>query len=172
MRMRREPPGGPPPGDLDELLRPTVAERRPNEARPGTLPWRLGSQFYVAFFGGAAGAAIVAWRNASRLGLASSQRWTIAALGALGVLAAALVVTLVGSDDDGGTTTARVAGQVVSITAWGGMYLVQRTADRVHAFHSRDGEPYGSMWGPGFGAVVAGVLVQLVVIGVFLGSST
>jgi len=37
--------------DLDDLLTPTLTGQREPQ-REGGLPWRLGSQVYVAFFGG------------------------------------------------------------------------------------------------------------------------
>lgn len=165
--MPRERPPRAPANELDELLRPTVSAEP--SVRGGRRPWRLGSQFYVAFFGGAAGAAIIAVLNAARLGLPSAQRWAIAGLGLAGLLASAIVISAIGLGDDGDNSTVRIAGRVVGVVAWGGMYLIQRSADRIHDYRSPQDDPYDSMWVPGVLAAVAGGLVQLAIAGAVLG---
>lgn len=62
--------------DLDELLQPTVTQAAPS----GHLPWRLHSQFWVAFFGGIPAVTAIAWINARYLGMtvpapAAPPRW-------------------------------------------------------------------------------------------------
>lgn len=158
--MRSEPPPASHEAVDDDLLRPSVAATTARR-RYGEQPWRLGSQFYVAVCGGAAGVAIIAVLNAARLGLPVATRWAIVGLGVLGVAASALVVSTVGLDDDGTTQTARLLGRVVGVVAWGGMYLLQRGADRVHDYRSREDDPYASLWVPGILAAIAGSLVQL-----------
>jgi len=166
--MRSEPPpGAPAPGELDELLRPTVKQRE--EPSGSKRPWQLSSQFYVAFFGGAVGATIIALLNATRLGLPAQKRWMIAAIGVAGIIATALVIAGVGLDDDGTTGTIRILGRVVGVVAWGGMYLIQRSADRVYAYRSSADEPYAPMWGPGIAAALVGAAAQLGLAGVLLG---
>ena len=49
------------------------------------------------------------------------------------------------------------------------MYLLQRRADRVHAYRARDDEPYASLWVPGILAAIAGAIVQLALTGVLIG---
>lgn len=149
-------------GQLDELLRPSVEERpRDDDDRP--RPWRLGSQVYVAFFGGAPAAAAIAFVNARRLGVPSRGRWAILALGVLGLAGSVAVAAAIGTDGDS-TSGARVGARVAALAAWGGMYLLQRTADRVWSYHARDGDPYASLWGPGLLAVVPGAIVQAALI--------
>jgi hypothetical protein len=146
-------------GELDELLRPTVPDEAP---RPdgAERPMRLGSQFYVAFLGGAIGATIIALLNAAALGLPARKRWIIAGLGLLGLVASGLVMGIAGLDA-GGNDTGLVV-RVIGVVAWGGMYLVQRSADRVYGYRSKGEDEYDSMWTAGIAAVLAGLLAQFV----------
>jgi len=148
----------------DHLLRPSV----PDQAAPSRPPWRLGSQVYVAFFGGAAGAAIIALLNGARLGITTRQRWMIVALGAAGLLASAMVVSAVGVGADG-SQAARVLGRVIGVVAWGGMYLVQRSADRVYGYRASGDDPYASLIVPGLLAAIAGSAVQIALIAALFG---
>lgn len=165
--MRSQPPASHEAVD-DDLLRPSIAATTARQ-RDGEQPWRLGSQFYVAFFGGAAGAAIIAVLNAARLGLPVATRWAIVGLGVVGVAASALVVSAIALDADGSAQSASIPGRVVGVVAWGGMYLLQRRADRVHDYRSRDDDPYASLWVPGILAGIAGAIVQLALMAVLLG---
>jgi hypothetical protein len=151
--MARERHATPSPGELDELLRPSVPDDGPRPARAGR-PMRLGSQFYVAFFGGAVAATIIALLNAAALGLSTRKRLLIGGLGMLGLAATAVVFAVADSENT------RLLARVVGVVAWGGMYLVQRGADRVYAYRSNDDEPYASMWGPGIAVALAGLVVQ------------
>lgn len=158
--MPRAPHGSPADAEFDELLRPTVGERA-SERAGAKRPWRLGSQIYVAFFGGALAAAAVAVLNARALGLSRARQWAIAGIGVAGLAASILVIALIVAGQDGdGSAPVGTPARVVAIVAWGAMYLLQRTADRVYAFHARDDDPYASLWGPGIAAVIAGALVQ------------
>jgi hypothetical protein len=146
--------------ELDELLRPTLQGRA---ARPADAPrpWRLGSIVYVAFFGGALAAAAISLLNARRLGRPASTQVAIAALGAAGFAAVLVVAALVGED------SLRIPIRVVALVAFGGMYLLQRSADRVYHYHQRDEDPYESLWGPGLAAVFTlGVVETLAAYGV------
>lgn len=136
----------------DDLLRPTLGAHGPrDEAAP--KPWALGSQVYVAFFGGALAAAAIAVLNAERLRLTRTVQAQIAAFGLLGLAATIVLAELV---DDVPT----IARRAVALAAWGGMWLLQRGADRRWVFHSRDEEPYAPLWTPGIIAVLAGGLLQ------------
>lgn len=146
----------PPVGELDELLRPTVPDEapRPDDERP----MRLGSQFYVAFFGGAVAAMLIALLNCAALGLPARKRWIIAGLGLLGLAASGLVMGVAGLDADGNDTGLVV--RVIGVVAWGGMYLVQRSADRVYSYRSKGDDAYDSMWTAGIAVVLAGAFAQ------------
>jgi hypothetical protein len=149
-------------GQLDELLRPSV-ETRPREGAQARRPWRLGSQVYVAFFGGALAAAAIAFVNAQPLGVPAARRWGILALGALGLVASVAVAAAIGTDGDS-SSSARVGARVAALVAWGGMYFLQRTADRVWSYHAAEEEPYAPLWVPGLLTVIPGAVVQAALI--------
>lgn len=136
----------------DDLLRPTL-EHLAAPADGAARPWRLGSQVYVAFFGGAIAVAIIALLNAERLRLGRQAQAFVVACGVAGLAGTVLLVALV---DDVPTFAKRA----VALLAWGGMWLVQRSADRSVAFHARDEDAYASLWRPGLLAVIAGAIAQ------------
>jgi hypothetical protein len=146
--------------DRDDLFQPALSGRR--QETPREYPWRLGSQVYVAFFGGPLAVGGIGAFNA---GFLQMPKRAIAAIVATALVAEAafLVVYAVAGLDDSG----RIASTVAGLAAFGVIYLIQRSADRVYHFHTREEEPYQSLFGPGFVAVIAarifeGVLVSLV----------
>lgn len=150
----------------DELLTPTVGTTR----RRSDRPWRLGSQFWVAFFGGPLAAALIGYLNGSRLGIPErAKRWMVAA-GAAGLgLAVALAVAIVSFDVDVG---ARLANQMAGVVTYGATYKLQRSGDRVHQFYGEgdDEDAYDSLWGPGVAIVLgAGIPSALLVAAVMAG---
>lgn len=132
----------------DDLLRPTLAQHAPPIAG-GRRPWRLGSQVYVAFFGGPVAVTAIALLNARRLRLDRRASGLIAVCGVAGLVGTVVLALAVDDLPSAGR-------RVVALVAWGGMYLVQRTADRSFAFHAHDDEDYASLWLPGILAVIAG----------------
>jgi hypothetical protein len=134
-------------GDLDELLTPTLDGHRARDpAAP--WPWRLGSITYVAFFGGALAAGAISLVNARRLGLSVRTQAAIAALTVVGFAGALAAAGIAGASSDGGSGV-----RIAALVAFGGMYLLMRSADRVHSYHHPDDETaYDSLWGPGFAA--------------------
>jgi len=140
----------------DELLRPTLADR-PAPVAGAEKPWRLGSQVYVAFFGGALAVAAVAVVNARRLGM---DRAALAVIAGLGLAGLAGTVALATAVDD----LPAYGRRAVALAAWGGMWLAQRSCDRSFAYHARGEEPYASLWLPGLAAVVVGGLLQGLVV--------
>jgi hypothetical protein len=148
----------------DELLTPTVGTTRRSDDRP----WRLGSQFWVAFFGGPAAAALVGHLNGSRLGIPERARWWIVAagLGGLG-LGVAIAVAIVSFDVDVG---ARLANQMAGVVTYGATYKLQRSGDRVYQFYGDDEDAYDSLWGPGVAIVLgAGIPSALLIAAVMAG---
>lgn len=134
----------------DDLLAPSLADA----ARPGARrrPWRLASQFWVAFFGGPLGVATIAWLNARRLELDRRARLAIAATGVAGLLVGvALALALRAADLASG---ARLATQAAGVLAYGILYRIQKPGDRVYAFYGTREEDYDSLLGPGIAAVV------------------
>jgi hypothetical protein len=131
--------------DKDDLLQPTLAG---HERRPMYKPWRLGSQVYVAFFGGPLAVGAIAAYNSITLGMPRSARFAIAgiALAAEAAFAAAILLTE--------TDSTRLISIVAGLAAFGGVYLIQRSPDRVYHFHTDEDEPYDSLFGAGLFAVI------------------
>jgi hypothetical protein len=145
--------------DLDELLKPTLRDQGGRDPY-APAPWRLGSIVYVAFFGGALAAGAISLLNARRLGLPVRTQAAIAALAVAGFAGALVAAALVGGSSDTNSSV-RVAARAVALVAFGGMYLLMRSADRVHHYHHPDDETaYDSLWGPGFAACLTLGIVE------------
>jgi hypothetical protein len=151
----------------DELLRPSLQDvRRP---AAGGRPWRLSSQFYVAFFGGALAVTALAWLNAGRLGATREVKRRILVAGTVGVVASVVVSYTFFGNDYG--SAARIGYRVVGVVTSIVLFRLQRSADRVYQFRapgSHD-DQYDRMLVPGLVAVVAGGVLQLAI--VFAGMS-
>lgn len=135
---------------MDGLLQPTLGDHAP--PAPGAKrPWRLSSQVYVAFFGGVLAVTVISLINARRLRMPASGQAAVVGVGALG-LVAMIVFAVVAALPSG----ARIVLQLISLAAWGLMFLVQRPYDRVHTmFSDRDeDDDYESLVAPGFAAVI------------------
>ena len=142
----------------DDLLTPSFADRAPAVAA-GPRPWRLGSQGWVAFFGGLLAVSTIAILNARRLGMKAGAIALIALAGLAGLV---VELTLLTSMAGGEGRDLRMAARVVALGAWGAMYLVQRAADRrYHHFRAGHDEEYASLWGPGVLVSVALGFVEL-----------
>ncbi len=145
--------------EMDELLQPTVAA-----AVPRKLPWRVSSQFWVAFVGGVPAVTAIAFLNAGRLGAtASKRRWIIVAGVVATIVSLALAAWLVTMPD--GKRTARIAMRVLAVVLFLVLARIQREDDGRHqVFGSGD---YASLWIPGIvaslvsGALVVGIAVVL-----------
>jgi hypothetical protein len=147
----------------DDLLTPTLEGYVP---RHGDRPWRLGSQVYVAFFGGILGVTAIAYLNAAMLNAPPRVRTGILAVGAVGlaVMIAAAALLLGGDDVPDG---ARTGLTLIGVVAWGGMFLLQRPWDRIYKSFSResdDDDLYESLLGPGLLAVIAGFVAQNLIV--------
>jgi hypothetical protein len=138
--------------ELDELLRPTVAE-----APKRRLPWRVASQFWVAFFGGIPAVTAIAFFNARRLGSSGRrQQWIV--LAGLAALAAfvALYAWLRGTDD--GLRTMRIVSRVLAVVLFLVLARIQREDDGRHQVFGSG--QYAPLWIPGIlAAVMSGVLL-------------
>jgi hypothetical protein len=149
----------------DDLFQPSLrgVARKPREV--GSRPWRLGSQFYVAFFGGPLAVAAIAWFNSERLGMPASTRRWIAATGVAGLIAS-VAAALVIETDFGGAQ--RLIVRIAGVVAFGLLYLLQRAPDRVyHAFNDGDEDDlYDSLWGPGLAATFGLGILQAIILAV------
>jgi hypothetical protein len=148
----------------EDLFTPTLQEHVSH--RGDARPWRLGSQVYVAFFGGPLGATAIAYFNAMLLHAPVRVKVAILAIGAAGLAAMIGLAALLlggGSAPDG----ARQALTLVGLAAWGGMFLVQRPWDRIYssfADETEDDELYESLVGPGVLVAIVGYVANGVVV--------
>jgi hypothetical protein len=141
--------------DTDDLLRPALTGYR----RTGYRPWRLQSQIYVAFFGGALALGAIALANSVMLGMPRRKQLAIAGAALLAEAALVVVVALTS------TGALRLGGVAAGLAAYGPAYLLQRSPDRVHHFHAREDDPYDSLFGPGLVAVIVARLVEAFALG-------
>lgn len=144
----------------DELFAPSLGHRR-HRPTGSDRPWRLSSQVYVAFLGGALAVTPIAAGNAYKLGLPKSRIVAIVAIGIASFAAAVTVAVVTGS------SAAAALTRLCALAGYGGMYLIQRQADRVYSFGQDDEEAYESLWGPGVVVTIAGYLMQSFVIAGF-----
>ena len=148
--------------NLDDLLQPTVA---PAEKRP--LPWRVSSQFWVAFFGGIPGVTAIAFLNARRLGVSTRKQGMI--LFAACVACVAFVVLLVVLRAfDTSASILRIAGRSVGVALYLVLAQIQAEDDGRHQVFG--GGEYASLWLPGAIATVlsAAALIAFVFVSVQL----
>ena len=132
----------------DDLLEPTLDRHR---ARPEDAPrvWRLGSQLYVAFFGGPLAAAAVGFLNGKRLGLPAGRLALIVAIGAVGLVAAGAVGASLGGD-----VSPRFLLIAAGVASYLGIRELQKHADRRLRAGRDEDEIYASLWIPGLLIVV------------------
>ena len=141
--------------ELDDLLQPTVTA-----AKPRPLPWRLSSQFWVAFFGGVPAVTAIAFLNARRLGVdAAKRRWVLLA----GMVAFAVTIALMtwlGVMKEHRSTT-RIVVRVVAVLLFFVLARLQRDEDGRHQVFG-SGE-YASLWGAGLLATLLGFVVTVAI---------
>jgi len=162
------PPTPPVSGHEDDsLLQPTIAD--PVERRPGGRPWQLGSQAYVAFFGGPFAATAVAYANSRRLGAPAETQRLVLLVG-LGV---SIALTVASFSLFGGFTGARqrdpdvrrvlsFVGRIGAVLLALGLMRLQRRADR--HFQMFGAGEYGSLWWPGLLFVLVGTIVSVLLV--------
>jgi hypothetical protein len=147
----------------DDLFTPSLAGGRRAVPPPGRRPWRLGSQFYVAVFGGPVAAGLVGYLNGKRLGLPQGRLAAIAGIGAAALVVVATVATVVAQQSDE-SRPLRLVSMVGGAAAYVGIRQLQKDADRRYGLGRKDDESYDSLWLPGFGIALLGGLVAGIVI--------
>ena len=140
----------------DDLFSPSLSQTANRQLPEGSRPWRLGSQFYVAFFGGPLAIAAIGFVNAARLGLPGSRRWQIAAAGAAGLAGAVAAVLLLDWD-----VTPRLTVAVAGVASYLIVRRLQKDADRLYGLGRDEDLAYDSLVGPGLLAVVVGGLATV-----------
>lgn len=134
----------------DDLLSPSLSQTSRRELPAGSRPWRLGSQFYVAFFGGPLALGAIGFLNAERLGLPRVRALWIAGIGIAAfaaVVAAALLL-------DFETATPRLLVAVAGVASFAAARELQKEADRYYGLNRNEELAYDSLWQPGLVAVL------------------
>lgn len=150
--------------DRDDLFSPTLQGRVGR--RSGEKPWRLSSQFWVAFFGGVLAATVIAYLNGRRLGLPEGRQRGILLTGAAALLATVALSLILGAGDVGGAadrsvqSAVRLGGRVIAVIAYLVFYRLQTAADHAYSFYSPEEDEYASLWKPGLAAVFGLGLAQ------------
>ena len=141
-----------------DLFTPSLQEPAP--ARSAALPWRVGSQFWPAFFGGSLAVGAIAWLNGKRLGLAPErQRWIAVSTLVAFVVSMGLIAYFMTLPRDSRVWSRRAV-QAVGVVLYLVLARIQQPADRRHQMF--EGK-YASLWGPGFLALLGSVVVTFLV---------
>lgn len=152
-----------------DLLAPTLAGHEPR-TWDRRLPWRLQSQVFVGFFGGALAVTIIAVLNGRRLRMPTDRVAVIAAIGVLGTVVGILAAGLV----DGSGGASRLVVQLAGVLTCGPLYRLQRSPDRVHSTFSPHEDPdddHASLVLPGIAAVIGSLVVQAALVTVIAGAT-
>jgi hypothetical protein len=152
----------------DDLFAPALAGRRRRVLEQGERPWRLSSQFYVAFFGGALAVTAIAWLNARRLGVERTKLRLIPLVGLAGLAATVAVVEIFGGGEVG--SSQRILARVVALATGGVLYGLQVSADRVYHSYAEGDEDaiYDSLWRLGLAATFGLGIVQALILAAVL----
>lgn len=139
--------------NLDDLLRPTV-----EPAPQRRLPWRVSSQFWVAFFGGVPAVTVIAFLNARRLGTSTRKQGIMLFAGVVACLGyVALAVGL--KSASASNSIMRIAGRAVAIVLYLVLAQLQAEDDGRHQVFGSG--QYAPLWIPGILATVLSALVML-----------
>ena len=154
------------PQERPDLLEPSLQglEERRSRARP----WRLGSQFWVAFFGGAVAVAAFAWMNARRLDAPSRVGGLIVAAGVVGFAVATVVGAIF---TDGVDTAFQITYRVVGVLTFLVLHRLQQSPDRIYRMRTpgEEQDRYEGAFGPGLAAVIVGAIIQITPVVVIAG---
>src|SRR5687768_10147250 len=125
------------PEDAD-LFSPSLTQTARQELSAGSRPWRLGSQFYVAFFGGPLAVGTIGYLNGKRLALSQERLWAIAGIGMLGFVA--LVIAAWAFVETGSRGRALIA--VSGVASYLVARQLQKDGDRLYGVNRNDDEAY------------------------------
>ncbi len=153
--------------DMD-LFSPTLRDSVPRALPTGKKPWRLASQFWVAFLGGALAVTAIAYINSRRLGMPIAKQRLILLLGVVALLATiGLTYYMLGQGSGSRELSrqVRIGGRIIAVLLFLAYYQLQKGADRLYNYYTDDEEEYDSLLKPGFAAALGMGLLQLVVVG-------
>lgn len=158
--------------DSDDLFSPTLQDR-PAAMDRDKLPWRLASQFWVAFFGGVLAVTAIAYLNAKRLGVGRERLHMIIIGGVvafvvlMGFSVFYLVYSYVPEERSRSISqVTRVVARVAAVLLFLVQYRIQTPADRAYQTFGK-GE-YASLWKPGLAAVFGLGILQAVIAGLLI----
>jgi len=140
---------------FDDLLQPTITA--PPEPG-GKKPWRVQSQFWIAFFGGVLAVTPIAYLNTYRLGAPKRSRHLILLSG---FVATAVYAGFAWLWYPAEAYSLRMAGRIVGVLQYFVVARIQRDDDNRHQIFG-SGE-YASLWVPGLLSIgfALGVLVAV-----------
>ena len=150
----------------NNLFRPSLQGREGVGQLPLQRPWRLSSQFYVAFIGGILALTGIAYLNGKRLGLSDVRLRIIVALGIavtlISLAALSYGIKIADLEGENGQWI-RLILRMVSVALFPVLYKIQKSADRIYQFnHDGDDDLYSSLWVPGIIATLVLGLVQAI----------
>ena len=148
--------------DSPYQLPPPLFADRPARRAYSPPPFRVGSQLYVAFFGGSAALTAIAYRNARRLhdDHAASRILTVGVCATIAITLAGMVLSALY-----GAQVGRVVARGLAVVLFFALGSMQDTGQKRFYLHHAEDE-HASLWGPGFVAtmtfgVVQGLLVTV-----------
>ena len=142
-----------------DLFSPSLTQSVRRELPAGSRPWRLDSQFYVAFFGGPLAVGAIGVLNGKRLGL---SRERLLALGGIGLAGFVAVVVVVVVADIG--TRGRILLAVAGVASFLVARELQKDANRIYGLSRNEDQAYDSLLRPGLAAVLLSAFVSLAVL--------
>lgn len=133
-------------------------------------PWRLSSQFWVAFLGGTLAIAGLSYFNAKRLKLPPDKLRLVVIIGALGTIATIAIAVYVGAnlesfanESSGVSRYIRLANRVAALLVYYLLRRIQEPFDRRFGMFYGDSE-YDSLWKPGLAATFGLGIVQAIIV--------
>lgn len=142
----------------DELLQPTLASDF--DVRRFRCPWTPTSIVWVAFLGGPLAAGLLFGVNYRRLARpsAAQRAWIATPVFALVVAFGVALAYRVGWLDVNDATHARIYRLLVQFLSIAAGWLVARDQEREFRAYASAGLPVASLWLPGLGAVLLGIV--------------
>jgi hypothetical protein len=147
-----------------DLFSPSLRQSARRDLPAGSRPWRLRSQFYVAFFGGPLAAAAIGFLNGRRLGLSRERLWAIAGIGIVAFVAVLALAGLVLAADTSVNRGPRLMLTVAGVVSFLAAHELQKDADRLYGLNRDEEQTYDSLWGPGLGTVLLAGIFSVAVV--------
>ncbi len=143
-------------------------------------PWKLSSQFWVAFLGGTLAIAGLSYFNARRLKLPPDKMRLVVAVGVIGTIVTIGLAVYVGMNFDALATSAnsrqllRLSSRISALVTYFILRRIQEPFDRRFGMYYGEAG-YDSLWQPGLAAIFGLGIIQtiiMVMISMATGGST